>query len=115
MKYTNKAASIIGISTLVCGIGSNAQAQSCANPSQTPVDKPRLEQIANNQGIVNVELSFENFALQTILPGSPITRNPRTFPSPDRDRATNGKYKGVKPGRSTSSYFYDDRKCKNRS
>jgi hypothetical protein len=58
MRYTHKAASLVGIFTLVCGISSTAQAQSCANPSQTPVDKPRLEQIANNQGVPNVELSL---------------------------------------------------------
>lgn len=84
------------------------QAQSCAGLFQRPVDKERLNAIAASVGIVNsdgisrVENTFEAFALGTIsgLPFTPVQPNKdpeQKFPSPARDRITNGKYKNVIP------------------
>ena len=54
-----------------------AQAQTCVNPSQTPLTKTRLDQIATSQGISlsRVGVEFEEFALRTIKPGHPVPQN----------------------------------------
>lgn len=60
-----------------------AQAQTCANSSQTPLTKARLDQIATSQGIslAQVGVKFETFALYTLRPGNPIPPNkgPNSF------------------------------------
>lgn len=52
-------------------------------PSQTPLTKARLDQIAISQGIPlsRVGVEFEDFALTTIKLGNPIPPNNRHFPS----------------------------------
>lgn len=63
-----------------------AQAQTCANGSQTPLTKSRLDQIATSQGISlsTVGLKFEDFALKTIRPGNEVRKNGIKFSSPER-------------------------------
>ena len=58
-----------------------AQAQTCANANQTPLTKVRLEAIANSLNINPnlVELKFEDFTRNTIIPGLPIARNGTKF------------------------------------
>jgi hypothetical protein len=63
-----------------------AQAQTCANANQTPLTKVRLEAIASSLNITPalVELKFEAFANNTIIPGLPIPSNSTKFFSQDR-------------------------------
>lgn len=63
-----------------------AQAQTCANSTQSPLTKPDLDQIAISKGIdlTKVGLAFEAFALKTIRPGLPIPQNREPFPSQER-------------------------------
>ncbi len=60
-----------------------AQAQICANSTQSPLTKPELDQIAISKGIdlSRVGVVFEKFALNTIRSGLPIPQNRDTFPS----------------------------------
>ncbi|MCU0547847.1 MAG: hypothetical protein MUC48_00735 [Leptolyngbya sp. Prado105] len=73
------------------------QAQSCVNSNQTPLTKVRLEAIATNLNIppTQVELRFEAFALNTIIPSMRIARNPVKFFS--QDRLTRARISNVQP------------------
>jgi len=99
MNYLQKFAIFIGIATAINGITFKAQAQFCADASQTALTKARLDAIAANQGIPVGEapLAFQNFALATIRPGTPIPENKRKFASPEREAKTGGKLKNVVP------------------
>ncbi|MEH2197140.1 hypothetical protein [Nostoc sp.] len=86
MNYIRKIALFIGVGATVSVTPFAVQAQTCANSSQTPLTKSRLDQIATNQGIPlsQVGVKFERFALSTLKPGDPIASNRRLFPSPLR-------------------------------
>jgi hypothetical protein len=86
MNYIRKIALFIGVGATVSMNPFTVQAQTCANSSQTPLTKSRLDQIATNQGIPlsKVGVKFEEFALTTLKPGDPIASNRRLFPSPLR-------------------------------
>jgi hypothetical protein len=81
MNYFQKTAFFIGVTTAINGLTFAAQAQFCADPSHTAATKARLDQLANSQGIpINqVGRAFQNFALATIRPGTPIPENFRFF------------------------------------
>lgn len=83
---------IYRVATAINGLTFAAQAQFCADPSHTAATKDRLDQIAQSQGIpINqVGRAFQNFALATIRPATPIPENFRFFPSPARSAATGG-------------------------
>ena len=51
MNYLQNAALFVGVAATVAMTSFAAQAQTCANPSQTPLTKTRLDQIATSQGI----------------------------------------------------------------
>lgn len=51
MNYLQNAALFIGVVATVAMAPVAAQAQTCVNPSQTPLTKIRLDQIATSQGI----------------------------------------------------------------
>lgn len=99
MNYIQKTALFIGVATAINGLTFAAQAQFCADPSHTAATKARLDQLANSQGIpINqVGRAFQNFALATIRPGTPIPENFRLFPSPARAAATGGAIQNVVP------------------
>lgn len=93
MNYLQNAPLFIGVAATVAMAPVAAQAQTCANPSQTPLTKARLDQIATSQGISlsRVGVEFEEFALRTIRPGNPVPQNkgPNSFfPSPLRQART---------------------------
>jgi len=93
MNYITNAALFFGVATVAAMAPFAAQAQTCANPSQTPLTKARLDQIATSQGIPlsRVGVEFEEFALTTIKPGNPIPPNRGVnsfFPSPLRQART---------------------------
>lgn len=83
MNQLRKVALFLGVAATVTMTPFAAQAQTCAESSQTPLTKSRLDQIANNQGIPLSQLGvrFERFALSTIRPGNPVPQNNRHFPS----------------------------------
>lgn len=85
MNYIRNAALFVGVAAIAMA-PVVAQAQTCANPSQTPLTKARLDQIATSQGISlsQVGVKFKRFALNTIRPGNPVPSNNRFFPSPLR-------------------------------
>lgn len=99
MNYFQKTAFLIGVATAINGLTFAAQAQFCADPSHTAATKARLDQLANSQGIpINqVGRAFQNFALATIRPGTPIPENFTLFPSPARAAATGGAIGNVQP------------------
>jgi len=99
MNYLQKVAIFIGIATAINGVNFKAQAQFCADPSQTALTKARLDEIAVNQSIPveQAPLAFQNFALATIRPGTPIPENKHKFASPEREAKTGGKLKNVVP------------------
>lgn len=99
MNYVQKTALFIGVATAINGLTFAAQAQFCANPSHTAATKARLDQIAASQNIpiTQVGRAFQNFALATIRPGTPIPENFRLFPSPARAAATGGAIQNVEP------------------
>lgn len=86
MNYLQNAALFIGVAATVAMAPVAAQAQTCANSSQTPLTKARLDQIATSQGISlsRVGVEFERFALNTLRAGNPIASNNRFFASPLR-------------------------------
>ncbi|MBD2677159.1 MULTISPECIES: hypothetical protein [Nostoc] len=86
MNYIRKVALFIGVAATFAMTPFAVQAQTCANSSQTPLTKSRLDQIATNQGIPlsQVGIKFEEFALSTLKPGDPIASNKKLFPSPLR-------------------------------
>lgn len=81
MNYFQKNALFIGVTTAINGLTFAAQAQFCADPSHTAATKARLDQIADSQGIEmgDVGKAYENFALATIRPGTPIPENTMRF------------------------------------
>ncbi|MEH1900250.1 MAG: hypothetical protein V7L04_02210 [Nostoc sp.] len=83
MNYIQKIALFIGVGATFAITPFAVQAQTCANSSQTPLTKSRLDQIATNQGIslFEVGVKFERFALSTLKPGDPIAPNGRKFKS----------------------------------
>jgi len=87
MNYIRKIALFIGVGATVAMTPFAVQAQTCANSSQTPLTKSRLDQIATNQGIslFEVGVKFERFALNTLKPGDPIAPNGRKFKSQSRE------------------------------
>ncbi|AFY89580.1 hypothetical protein [Chroococcidiopsis thermalis] len=99
MNYLQKATIFIGIATAINGVNFKAQAQFCAEPSQTALTKARLDEIAVDQGIPvgRAPIAFQNFALATIRPGTPIPENTDKFESPQRRDKTNGKLENVVP------------------
>ena len=99
MNYFQKTALFIGVATAINGLTLAAQAQFCADPSHTAATKARLDQLADSQGIpINqVGRAFQNFALATIRPGTPIPENSRLFPSQKREDKTDGEIKNVQP------------------
>lgn len=98
MNYAHKVALLIGVITVINGTTVAAQAQSCGGRRQLPVTKAKLVQIASRVGIVdNVELAFQNFALNTIRPGNPIPENTKPFYSGEREIATDGVHRFVEP------------------
>ena len=99
MNYFQKTALFIGVATAINGLTLAAQAQFCADPSHTAATKARLDQLADSQGIpINqVGRAFQNFALATIRPGTPIPENFTLFPSPARAAATGGAIGNVQP------------------
>ncbi|MGL5059448.1 MAG: hypothetical protein ACRC62_05650 [Microcoleus sp.] len=99
MNYFQRTALFIGVATAINGLTFAAQAQFCADPSHTAATKARLDQIANSQGIpINqVGLAFQNFALATIRPGTPIPENTERFFSQRRKDKTNGEFENVVP------------------
>lgn len=102
MNYIRKIALFIGVGTTVAMTPFAVQAQTCANSSQTPLTKSRLDQIATNQGIPlsEVGVKFERFALNTIKPGNPIASNGRKFKSQlrnDKVKIPNVQPDGVVP------------------
>ncbi|PIG95062.1 hypothetical protein [Gloeocapsopsis sp. IPPAS B-1203] len=86
MNQLRNVALSIGVAATVTMTSFTAQAQTCADRSQTPLTKSRLDQIATNQGITlsRVGVEFEEFALNTIRAGNPVPQNNRLFPSPLR-------------------------------
>jgi hypothetical protein len=97
MNNLHKTAVFIGIATAINGITFKAQAQFCADPSQTALTKARLEEIAAAIPLENAPRAFQNFALATIRPGTPIPENTDRFESPEREAKTGGKLKNVVP------------------
>lgn len=51
MNYLQNAALFVGVAATVAMTPFIAQAQTCANFTQTPLTKSRLDQIAINQGV----------------------------------------------------------------
>lgn len=82
MNYLEEIALFIGVAATVAMTPFAVQAQTCANSSQTPLTKSRLDQIATSQGISlsRVGVVVENFALTTLKLGNPIASNKRLFP-----------------------------------
>lgn len=80
MNQLRNVALFVGVAATVTTTSFTAQAQTCADPSQTPLTKSRLDQIAANQGISlsKVGVKFEEFALRTIRPGNPVPQNKGT-------------------------------------
>ncbi|MEG4325353.1 hypothetical protein QUB37_01345 [Microcoleus sp. AT3-A2] len=99
MNYVPKTVLFLGVATVINGLTFAAQAQFCADPSHTPATKARLDQLADSQNIDIGEVgkAYENFALATIRPGTPIPENFRLFPSPARAAATGGASRNVQP------------------
>ncbi|MEG5031815.1 hypothetical protein [Microcoleus sp. AT3-D2] len=99
MNYFQKTALFIGVATAINGLTFAAQAQFCADPSHTPATKARLDQLADSQNIDmgDVGKAYENFALATIRPGTPIPENTMRFFSSARKRETKDKYQNVVP------------------
>ncbi|MCG6135994.1 MAG: hypothetical protein MET45_15285 [Nostoc sp. LLA-1] len=87
MNYLRRVAIFIGVATTVAITPVVVQAQTCANSSQTPLTKSRLDQIAASQGILlsQVGLKFERFALNTIRPNNPVPKNGTKFKSDLRE------------------------------
>lgn len=99
MNYIQKTALFIGVATAINGLSFAAQAQFCADPSHTAATKARLDQIAQSQNIDmgDVGKAYENFALATIRPGTPIPENTRRFFSQRRKHETNRELENVVP------------------
>jgi hypothetical protein len=100
----------ISLSIAWGGISKHVLAASCADPTQTPLRKARLEQISTAQGTNpnQVEYAFEDFAIATYktLSGQPLPKyRGATLPSPERDVATRGVYRGIVPD-SISNLIY---------
>ncbi|PSB22073.1 hypothetical protein C7B65_01280 [Phormidesmis priestleyi ULC007] len=86
MTHLHRAFLFLGTFSSLVLSAAVSHGQSCANSDQVPLTKVKLEEIASAVGIGtnDVELRFEDFALETVRPGLPIPHNNRFFFSADR-------------------------------